>query len=369
MQVCNVDCELDEKMFSSLCISSDVKDPKEVEVPQMFVLLQKRQSGQSNAEKQGTVTPSQLHIVVNQLANLVKSNPKNIIGTSNLCFSRSNDAVHWNWLDVVEQATGGKNSDNELHRLFNFSNQDVPIFASHLFQSLKQAVRKRRSALNFINSQSITFQDFCFICESATKAFDVAPNQIEVIGLYVHRVSSLQPGIYLIVRNQAVLAKLLESDKELTKLNEITNDSFILLHKNSPTTLLPSTYKETAPTKPQTNLEEKAYSTSCSQRIASDSAVTFVMFARGSSLFTSNRSYKWLHWCCGVIGQLLYISSTVRGLAACGMGCFLDAESSWAFFGKKADTEFFPLYHFAVGKSNEDVRFKQYEYDERTLFQ
>ena len=161
------------------------------------------------------------------------------------------------------------------------------------------------------------------------------------LALFVHQVDGLEPGLYILVRNdlhQDELRERLDSrfDWEQTEYN------FPLYQ------LERGDFRQTAAT------------VSCLQDIAGASAFSLGMLAR----FRPNIekwpwSYPRLYWETGIIGQVLYLEAEAHELRGTGIGCFFDDEMH-QLLGLVNDT-YQSLYHFTVGMALEDTSLQTLE--------
>jgi hypothetical protein len=158
--------------------------------------------------------------------------------------------------------------------------------------------------------------------------------------LFVHRIRGLEPGLYLLAREQShedELRELLKSEF-LWKRPEGCPDTlrFFLLKGG--------------------NFEDTAGNVSCYQDIAADGAFSCGMLTRfREPLEVSGPGlYPWLYWETGLIGQLIYLESEARSLRATGIGCFHD-EMMHEILGIH-DRSWQSLYHMTVGGALEDPR-------------
>jgi SagB-type dehydrogenase family enzyme len=158
--------------------------------------------------------------------------------------------------------------------------------------------------------------------------------------LFVHRVAGLQPGVYILVRDQTQ-TDVLRSACD-TKLMWQTPAGVPL---DLPLYLLADA-----------DCRESARALSCQQDIAADGFFSLGMLAefaepiqqRGPSF------YRNLFWEAGVIGQVLYLEAEAASARSTGIGCFFD-DAVHDVLGL-TDNQFQSLYHFTVGMPVEDGR-------------
>ena len=160
------------------------------------------------------------------------------------------------------------------------------------------------------------------------------------LGLFVHRVDGIPPGLYMLARDPA----------KADVLRKAMHGQFAW-----------ATPPECPPDLPLHLLEEGdarrlAAQVSCHQEIAGDSAFSLGMVAEfGQALRTHGPwFYRRLFWETGVIGQVLYLEAEAAGIRATGIGCFFD-DPVHRVFGFQ-DLAFQSLYHFSVGGPVDDPR-------------
>ena len=160
------------------------------------------------------------------------------------------------------------------------------------------------------------------------------------LGLFVHRVDGLEPGLYLLVR---------DPDKT-DKLQRAMHQRFAWTPAPGCPVDLPLCLLEAGDTR------RLATQLSCHQNIAGDGAFSLAMIAEyQEALFTQGAwFYRRLFWETGLIGQVLYLEAEAAGVRATGIGCFFD-DPVHRVFGLE-DLTFQSLYHFTVGGPVDDHR-------------
>jgi SagB-type dehydrogenase family enzyme len=160
------------------------------------------------------------------------------------------------------------------------------------------------------------------------------------LGLFVHRVDGLTPGLYALVRDPA----------SVDKLRKAMHERFAWTAPPDCPANLPLYLLE------EGNAQRLATQVSCFQEIAGDGAFSLGMIAEyQASLFAQGPwFYRRLFWEAGVIGQVLYLEAEAAGVRATGIGCFFDDPVHQAF--GLNDLAFQSLYHFTVGGSVDDPR-------------
>jgi hypothetical protein len=160
------------------------------------------------------------------------------------------------------------------------------------------------------------------------------------LGLFVHRVDGIAPGLYWLVRDPAKLDRLkcaLHARFEWSTPPGCPAD-------------LPLRMLEAG------DARRLATQLSCHQDIAGDGAFSLAMIAEyQEALFTHGAwVYRRLFWEAGLIGQVLYLEAVAAGVQATGIGCFFD-DPVHRVFGIE-DFAFQSLYHFTVGGAVDDPR-------------
>ncbi|MEK6604032.1 MAG: nitroreductase family protein, partial [Nitrospirota bacterium] len=160
------------------------------------------------------------------------------------------------------------------------------------------------------------------------------------LGLFVHRVEGLAPGLYVLVRDPA----------KADRLRKAMHEQFAWTAPPGCPADLPLYLLE------EGSAQRLATQVSCFQEIAGDGAFSLGMIADyQASLFAHGPwFYRRLFWETGVIGQVLYLEAEAAGVRATGIGCFFDDPVHQAF-GLK-DLAFQSLYHFTVGGAVDDPR-------------
>ena len=170
------------------------------------------------------------------------------------------------------------------------------------------------------------------------------------LGLFVHRVDGLDPGLYVLVRNEQKLESMQEACKQSfawERPAQCPDDlGLYLLEKG--------------------DVRHMAKAISCDQDIAADGAFSLGMLAEYEQPLQEWGPwfYKRLYWETGVLGQILYLEAEAAGISATGIGCFLD-DMMHDVLGFK-DKTFQSLYHFTLGGRVDDPRIQSSDpYDHR----
>lgn len=207
-------------------------------------------------------------------------------------------------------------------------------------------IRGRRSAVAMDGHTELPLADFHRMLARTVPAlcpapWDAWPHQPAVqLGLFVHRVTGLAPGLYALVRDKSSQDALRSSmhDSFLWERPEGTPESLDLYMLIAADARRPSS------------------SMSCNQDIAGDGAFSLGMLSAFDKTLQNRGApgYRELFWETGMIGQVLYLEAEASGLRATGIGCFFDDAVHGAF--GIAETSWQSLYHFTVGGPTEDER-------------
>ena len=215
-------------------------------------------------------------------------------------------------------------------------------------RSAGQLIRQRRSAVDFDGLTAISCETFLAILDStlprpSSPPFDAwpLPSRLHLI-LFVHRVTGLDPGLYLWLRataDQAVLRQDFRAGFEWKAPPALPHPAPLFrLGKG--------------------DVRDFARTLSCGQDIASDSAFSLGMLARFEPVLRERGAgaYRELFWEAGMIGQALYLAAEAAGVRGTGLGCYLDDVLHRAL--GLANRDWQSLYHFTVGGPVEDPRLR-----------
>jgi SagB-type dehydrogenase family enzyme len=160
------------------------------------------------------------------------------------------------------------------------------------------------------------------------------------LGLFVHRVDGIPPGLYALARDPA----------KVDKLKQAMHEQFAWTTPTGCPADLPLFLLE------EGNAQRLATQVSCFQDIAGNGAFSLGMLAEYQEALFAHGPwfYRRLFWETGVIGQVLYLEAEAAGVRATGIGCFFDDPVHQAFGFK--DLAFQSLYHFTVGGPVDDPR-------------
>ena len=160
------------------------------------------------------------------------------------------------------------------------------------------------------------------------------------LGLFVHRVEGIEPGLYAMARDPGKVAKL----------RECMHAHFAWEAPPGCPESLPLYLLERG------DARQLATQVSCRQEIAGEGAFSLGMLAeyRAGLAAHGPSFYRRMFWEAGLIGQVLYLEAEAAGVRSTGIGCFFD-DPVHQVFGLK-DLEFQSLYHFTVGGAVDDPR-------------
>lgn len=217
-------------------------------------------------------------------------------------------------------------------------------------------IRRRRSAVAMDGRTGMTAATFFRMLArtlptAACRPWDVIPWTPRVhLGLFVHRVEGLAPGLYALVRN----------DEHVDALRASMHENFAWCQVPAAPAWLPCYLLAEMDTR------DSARTASCHQDIAADGAFSVGMLAWFDPALNTRgpACYPQLFWETGAIGQVLYLEAEAAGVRATGIGCFFD-DAVHEIFGLDGRS-FQSLYHFTVGRPVDDTRITTLPAYERT---
>ena len=258
-------------------------------------------------------------------------------------------AADWPIIDEVERATratrhagmeedfSGSPSEEELH---------APPVRSGSFDAEK-VILGRRSAVSMDGTTSVSAETFFRMLarlvptrDRRSLPWDAIPWRPRLhLGLFVHRVRDLRPGLYALARDPERVAPFRAG----------FNRPFLWRRPAGCPPGLPLYLLE------EGDYQAIAAQISCGQEIAGDGAFSVAMIADYTAAISVRGAafYRNLFWEAGVIGQVLYLEAEEAGVRATGIGCYFD-ELVHDLFGLSPDWQ--SLYHFTVGGPVEDAR-------------
>jgi SagB-type dehydrogenase family enzyme len=257
----------------------------------------------------------------------------------------SEDHVQWTFIDEVASATEdpGRAWPDRLASAADEEDRHWPnLSARSAAVSGRQLILQRRSAVAFDGRSAIDAHTFFRMLartmpgRSSPTACLWWPPRIH-LALFVHRVTGVEPGLYLLGRDSVSFERL----KRQIQRHDVHESA----HEQLPLVCLG-----------RGDCRSLARRVSCDQDIASDGCFSLGMIADfDASLAEHGPSfYRHLFWESGVVGQILYLEAEAAGIRATGIGCFYD-DPVHAVFGLESHA-FQSLYHFTVGFPVDDRR-------------
>jgi hypothetical protein len=160
------------------------------------------------------------------------------------------------------------------------------------------------------------------------------------LGLFVHRVDGVPPGLYALARDPDRLAALKEVMRREFRWQQLPS-----WPPGLPLYLLQ-----------EGDCRALAATVSCGQHIAGDGAFSLGMIADYMDSLTTYGPafYRNLFWEAGMVGQVLYLEAEETGIRSTGIGCYFDDPVHEAFGITSRQWQSF--YHFTVGGQVEDTR-------------
>jgi nitroreductase len=277
----------------------------------------------------------------NQLANAQWHGKANVLSREH--------GVEWPVIDQVAAAT--MNSKIVTDQGFSRFPSEAELFAWPV-QSGKFTAEKvilgRRSAISMDACTAISPTAFFRMMarlvptrDDRSMPWDVLPWRPRIhLGLFVHRVNNVAPGLYLLARDP----------EKITPLRQSMRPEFLWqLPPACPQGLPLFLLKEG-------DCRALAANVSCGQDIAGDGAFSLGMIAEymDSLAVYGAGLYRKLYWEAGLVGQVLYLEAEEAGIRATGIGCYFDDPVHEVFGISSRDWQCF--YHFTVGNPVEDVR-------------
>jgi SagB-type dehydrogenase family enzyme len=250
----------------------------------------------------------------------------------------SSGHVGWPVIDEVEAACR-KDASASLAEPPPGPTALLPLDRSDDVPPAARIIRQRRSAVAMDGRTGLTRKGFYEMLSR------VVPDRCAVpwdalswptlvhLGLFVHRVADLAPGLYLLARR---------ADR-VEALRAMLKSDFVWRRPQACPDALPLYLLA------EGDVAAHATSVSCGQDIAGDSAFSLGMLAEfeGPLARLGAPLYRHLFWETGAIGQTLYLEAEAAGIRATGIGCFFD-EPVHRLFGV-AGRSLQSLYHFTVG--------------------
>jgi SagB-type dehydrogenase family enzyme len=258
--------------------------------------------------------------------------------------------VDWPVIEEVVRATCRQSKAPMSEDFSRFASEEelfgVPVRSGSL--SAESVILGRRSAVSMDGTTSISAETFFRMLarlvptrDRRSIPWDAIPWKPRIhLGLFVHRVRGLPPGLYALAR---------DPDKVET-LRAVMRRDFLW---QRPPTCPPGLHLYLLK---EGDCRALASSVSCGQNIAGDGAFSLGMIADSmDSLVTYGAAfYRNLFWEAGMVGQVLYLEAEEAGIRSTGIGCYFDNPVHDVFGLVSRDWQSY--YHFTVGGPVEDVR-------------
>ena len=258
--------------------------------------------------------------------------------------------VEWPVIDEVAQATRRSESAPITEDFSRFPTEEQ-LFGTPVRQGLlaaETAILGRRSAVAMDGSTAISQEAFFRMLarliptrDRRAMPWDAIPWRPRIhLGLFVHRVEGVPPGLYALAR---------DPDK-LAALKEVMRREFSWQHVLSCPAGLPLYLLQ------EGDCRALAANVSCGQSIAGDGAFSLGMIADYMDSLTTYGAafYRNLYWEAGMMGQVLYLEAEETGIRSTGIGCYFDDPVHEVFGITSRQWQSF--YHFTVGGQIEDTR-------------
>jgi len=222
----------------------------------------------------------------------------------------------------------------------------APLPAPNRRLSARQVIFQRRSAVDFDGRTGLAAEQFYLMLDRVLPRPGRVPwdalggPPFVHLAIFVHLVTGLDPGLYILVR----------ADAQRPGLAHSMNAGFLWQRPESCPRSLPFYVLRRG------DVRSLATQVSCGQAIAGDGAFSCGMIAEFQSPLRRFGAwfYRRLFWETGLIGQVLYLEAEAAGVRATGIGCFFD-DPMHDVLGLK-DATYQSLYHFTVGGPVEDHR-------------
>jgi len=256
-------------------------------------------------------------------------------------------AGHIDWAIIDKVSTACRKSERRSahdtrHALNPTSEEDIPPRGISAYRIIQQ--RRSALALDRVTGihRDVFYRMLARVIPALTQSpWDMLAPPIAVhLGLFVHRVEGLPPGLYFLARDS----------EKLPRLRAVMKPGFLWEKPTACPDALNLYLLKVA------QCERAATTVSCGQDIAGDGAFSLGMFAEFEPLIHQHGAwfYRRLFWETGMIGQVLYLEAEAAGIRSTGIGCFFD-DPVHDLFGLNGH-EFQSLYHFTVGGPVGDSR-------------
>ena len=256
----------------------------------------------------------------------------------------SRSHVHWELIDAVSESCVKPATDIDLGS--SPVRGGARSVAPATTASARQIIRQRRSAVALDGRTAISRDQFyatlgrLLPCSNNVPWSIIGPPAKVHLGLFVHRVTGLEPGLYGLVR----------SPEQEEPLRSGMKPGFAWQRPPGCPASLPLYLLETG------NCTTLAARVSCLQDIAGDGAFSLGMIAEFMKPLERYGAwfYRRLFWEAGTIGQVLYLEAEAAGIRSTGIGCYFD-DPVHDVFGLRGP-QYQSMYHFTMGGPVEDSR-------------
>jgi SagB-type dehydrogenase family enzyme len=257
--------------------------------------------------------------------------------------------VEWPIIDQVAAAT--MNPKCLAEEEFSSFASEADLFGAPVRSgafTAEKVILERRSAVSMDASTTIAAATFFRMLarlvptrDGDAMPWDVLPWRPRIhLGLFVHRVNDVAPGLYLLARDP----------ERVTSLRRSMRPEFLWQRPPSCPQGLPLFLLK------EGDCRALAANVCCGQDIAGDGAFSLGMISefRDSFVVSGAGFYRNLYWEAGLVGQVLYLEAEEAGIRATGIGCYFDDPVHEVFGISSRDWQ--SLYHFTVGGPVEDGR-------------
>lgn len=258
--------------------------------------------------------------------------------------------AQWPVIEEVAQATrrSGRPPITEDFSSFPSEQGLFGIPVRHSLLTAENAIVGRRSAVAMDRSTAMSQETFFRMLarliptrDRRSMPWDALAWRPRIhLGLFVHRVEGIPPGLYALARDLDRLAAL----------KAVMRREFLWQRLPSCPPGLPLYLLQ------EGDSRALAARVSCGQDIAGDGAFSVAMIADYMDSLTTYGAafYRNLFWEAGMVGQVLYLEAEESGIRATGIGCYFDDPVHEVFGITSRQWQSF--YHFTVGGPIEDTR-------------
>lgn len=252
--------------------------------------------------------------------------------------------VEWPVIDAIREAAAKPVTEARVYVPIPASSE--PVTAAGI--SAKKIFLQRRSAVEMNGHTAISAEAFFRIlarvmpepCRPPWSSTADTP-QIH-LGLFVHRVEVVAPGLYLLAR----------APEAREALRAAMRPDFAWERPAGCPPELPLFLLQAG------DFRATAAELSCGQDIAGDGVFSVAMLVRFEAPILGGGAWRYprLFWEAGMVGQMLYLEAEAAGVRGTGIGCYFD-DPVHALFGLR-DRAYQSVYHFTVGGPVLDPRLR-----------